>query len=76
MKDFLQFLGKFLFAFFSGFGSSLMANAEFLVGILAIAMIIYIIYILFSEETDKAQRIVTSLSGLVGGVVAAASLDH
>ena len=74
MKDFFKYLGTLLFSFISGFGGFLIKNVEFMIGILAIAIIIYVIYILVSDEKDKASKIVTAFAGLVGGIATAASI--
>lgn len=74
MKDFFRYLGTLVFSFFSGFGGFLIAHADFFVGLLATVIVFYIIYILISQEGEKASKIVTAIVGLIGGIIAAAAI--
>ena len=77
MGDFFKFTGSFLFWFFSSIGSASM-HPDFIpviLGIFVVAMGIYIIYLIASNLHNKWQLIMTSFAGLVGGIVAAASIN-
>ncbi|MDJ1174288.1 hypothetical protein [Roseofilum capinflatum] len=76
MKNFLGYLGKTLFTFISSVGAFSMAKEgiEFLVGILVIVVFIYIVWLIFSEQENKLESIIAVLTGLIGGLVAAASM--
>ncbi|MGI8503205.1 MAG: hypothetical protein ACR2LR_19050 [Hassallia sp.] len=75
MYDFKEFLGllfRFLISFIFGFGTLLTKHKEFLVGILAIAVIFYITYELFfnkKEDGNKYHRVITVFLGFVLGII-------
>ncbi len=71
-KDFLDYFLRFLFSFIVTFGSFIKLNKDFLVGILAIAVILYMTYELYFNKEDGGQkyfRVISVFGGFVAGVL-------
>ncbi|VEP13103.1 membrane hypothetical protein [Hyella patelloides LEGE 07179] len=77
MKNFFQYLGSFLFWFFSSIGAIAITpeGITFILGIFIVVMSLYIFHLVRSEAENKLQIIATSTTGLFGGIIAVAQLN-
>lgn len=73
MEEFLKFIGGWLAGYVLAVGGVLVGNQVFVVGAFAIAVIIFIIFVLVSDTNEKGTKIFTAITALVGAVIGVSS---
>jgi hypothetical protein len=78
MDDFFKWLREVFFSYIlGGFGGFIIDNIQIWVGLLGIATLIYVPWeIFFNDEPGKFNRILTRVTGAVGGVFSAIKLQQ